>query len=170
LGGQIHVRSEPGRGSVFQVHLPASESGDYTARSEETPERVVWEYGTGPAEILVVDDEVSVLRLFELILSDHHVVTANSGKEALACVEAGRFDVIFCDVMMPEVTGMEFYDWLRGRYPGDENKIVFMTGGPFTPRAREFLASVPNECLEKPFPVGGVRDVVNRYAARRLPR
>ncbi len=53
--------------------------------------------------------------------------------------------------MMAHLTGMDLYDSVRRSHPGMERRIVFMTGGAFTARGREFLAQVPNRCMEKPF-------------------
>jgi two-component system NtrC family sensor kinase len=61
------------------------------------------------------------------------------------------FDVVLCDLMMPEIGGDGVYEAVRGMRAGAEEIIVFMSGGAFTSRAAEFLASVPNRCLEKPF-------------------
>jgi len=52
---------------------------------------------------------------------------------------------------MAGMTGMQLYDELRRVDPGMAARVTFMTGGAFTPEAREFLARVPNRCLEKPF-------------------
>ena len=61
------------------------------------------------------------------------------------------FDVIFCDLMMPEVTGMDFYAELKEVAPKQADAVVFVTGGAFTQRARAFLEHVPNPRLDKPF-------------------
>ena len=52
---------------------------------------------------------------------------------------------------MPEMTGMDLYDALKDTDPDLTARIIFMTGGTFTQRARDFLASVPNPALDKPF-------------------
>ena len=53
--------------------------------------------------------------------------------------------------MMPDLSGMDVYEQTRRANPGLESRFVFMTGGIFTPRARDFVARVPNPCLSKPF-------------------
>jgi CheY-like chemotaxis protein len=63
----------------------------------------------------------------------------------------GAFDVVLCDVMMPLTSGIDVFHALKREQPGLEQRIVFMTGGAFTPAARTFLASVPNTKLDKPF-------------------
>ena len=77
----------------------------------------------------------------------------------------GDFDVIFCDLMMPGMSGRTLQR-SRPDLPGLEERIVFMTGGAFTTRAAEFLAQVPNQRLEKPFSFGLVEQIVRDMAAR----
>ena len=74
-----------------------------------------------------------------------------------------RFDVIFSDLMMPQMTGMDFYRELTRVSPSDAARIVFVTGGAFTPVATQFLEQVSNERIEKPFTPKVVRDLVGRF-------
>ena len=67
-----------------------------------------------------------------------------------------------CDLMMPEVTGMELYEWIKKRRPGVEQRMVFVTGGIFTQRAEDFLHEVPNPRLVKPFKPEKIKDLVRR--------
>lgn len=71
-----------------------------------------------------------------------------------------RFDLILCDLMMPAMTGMEVHDELVRLEPELAARMSFLTGGAFTPRARAFLAVVPNPRLEKPFDPQGLRSFV----------
>ena len=52
--------------------------------------------------------------------------------------------------MMPQMTGMDLHAAMTGRFPEQAKRVVFVTGGAFTARAREFLDQVPNQSLEKP--------------------
>jgi two-component system NtrC family sensor kinase len=65
-------------------------------------------------------------------------------------------------MMMPVKTGVEFFEDLARRVPQEEKRILFLTGGAFTVKAREFLDQVPNARLEKPFDVLTLRAMVNR--------
>lgn len=83
--------------------------------------------------------------------------TLTKGREALDRIAAGeRFDVILSDLMMPDVTGMDLYDQLSISTPDQATRMVFLTGGAFTDRAREFLERVPNPRGEKPFDVSTI--------------
>ncbi|HYV50152.1 MAG TPA: response regulator [Myxococcaceae bacterium] len=147
MGGELRVRRSPGRGTIFEVLLPAA--GD-----EADPEP-----GAGPGatarrrRVLVVDDEVLVGRAIKRVLSRKHEVTAiHDPNEALRLLERGEaFDLILCDVMMPGLSGAELYERLNARSPSTAERMVFLTGGAFTSAARQFLDSIPNRRLEKPF-------------------
>ena len=83
---------------------------------------------------------------------EHDVVLAGRGTDALDVLKSGeRFDVILCDLMMPDVTGMDLFDTLTREMPSEADRIIFLTGGAFTPAAREFLDRMPGRWLEKPF-------------------
>ncbi|HEY3356785.1 MAG TPA: response regulator [Polyangia bacterium] len=164
LGGTIDVESRLRRGTVFRVTLPAA-----------SPEAVAELSGpvavTAPAgrrgRILIIDDEEMLCSTMQAILRAHEVVTATSAGAALARLTAGeRFDIIFCDMMMPDMTGMDLHRRLRETAPEQAERIVFMTGGAFTPRAREFLAEVPNLRLAKPFDMHHLLAMARELLAR----
>jgi CheY-like chemotaxis protein len=93
-------------------------------------------------------------------LDGHSVVTATSGREAIELLEGGGpFDLVLCDVMMPDLMGADVYE--AARRVGMENQIVFVTGGAFTAAARAFLDSVPNRRIEKPFSRDRVRSLLD---------
>jgi CheY-like chemotaxis protein len=118
--------------------------------------------------VLVVDDEVTIGNTMrDLLSSEHDVVAVASGEAALdAVARDSSWDVIFCDLMMPRVSGIEIYDRLRADLPGMERRIVFMTGGAFTSRAADFLAKVPNRRVEKPFALSQIETIVREMAAQ----
>jgi CheY-like chemotaxis protein len=110
--------------------------------------------------ILVVDDEPLVGRMIERALAREHFVAAvTSGRAALARLVAGEhFDLILCDLMMPEMTGMELYDRVRAHSEEQAERMVFFTGGAFTSWARAFLESHPY--VEKPFDLSALEALV----------
>jgi PAS domain S-box-containing protein len=159
FGGQITVHSEANVGTTFRVSLPTTslEAAARRLASERPPGY------TGPrARVLIVDDEVHIANTMrEILAPEHDVVAVTGGAEALEVLLGGaEFDVIFCDLMMPGVTGIDLHRHVREKWPGLESHIVFMTGGAFTPRAAEFLASVDNRRVEKPFSMSLVERVV----------
>ncbi len=147
LGGDITVESELGGGTTFRVALPV-------ASQPRAPDQVADVAGPPrPGRVLVIDDEPAIGRSLGLLLGGEHTVECvTSARLALARLDAGeRFDAIICDLMMPDMNGMEFHDEVIRVSPADAARIVFLTGGAFTATAREFLARVPNTVLEKPF-------------------
>jgi two-component system NtrC family sensor kinase len=92
------------------------------------------------------------------------VTTVTSARDALSKLGAGeRFDLILCDLMMPEMTGMDLYDELQQSMADQAAKFMFMSGGAFTDNARAFLARSCNEVIDKPFKGAGLRQVVDRF-------
>jgi len=150
FGGQIAVESTPGQGTTFRIVLPVA-SPD--ADPEEDP--IVSAPASRRGRILIVDDEKLVGRTMRRALESRHDVTATTNaREALARIEAGeRFDVILCDLMMPDMTGMDFHAALLGLTPSLASQMIFLTGGAFTPLARAFLEKTTNAWLEKPFDI-----------------
>ena len=114
--------------------------------------------------MLVIDDEPFVARAIAIFISDEHEVTVETcAARALERLRGGEaFDVVICDMMMPEMSGMDFYDALATGCDGHLDRIVFMTGGAYTARARDFLATVPNECVEKPPDPFALRALIRR--------
>ena len=112
--------------------------------------------------ILVIDNYAPFARSLRLMLSaDHEVGVASGGSEALGLFRTGqRYQAVLCDLLMPKVSGMDVYRALRDERPGEEARIIFMTGGVHTEEARLFLAQVANPCLEKPFAPGRLHDLL----------
>jgi CheY-like chemotaxis protein len=119
-----------------------------------------------------VDDEPILGRSLRLLLAqDFDVTLVNGGRDAIAALCGSApdgsserddcdYDVILCDLMMPHITGAEVYAEVTRARPELRCRFVFMTGGAFTARGREFLASVPAPVLEKPFDASRVREVI----------
>ncbi|HUB07203.1 MAG TPA: response regulator [Myxococcales bacterium] len=159
LGGEISVESTLGRGSMFRVFLPAAPQG---IESAEAPVPSL-QPAARRARILVVDDEPLVGHAIRKTLAhDHEVLTLQRAQEALDRIRGGaRYDVILCDLMMPEMTGMDLHAALVNTVRDQADKMIFLTGGAFTSRARAFLDAVANLRLEKPFDAVSLRAIVN---------
>ncbi|MBK7858622.1 MAG: PAS domain-containing protein [Archangiaceae bacterium] len=143
FGGSLTVDSVEGKGSTFSVRLKAAEG---VPAPEPKPPAVA----RRQARVLVVDDEPLILRSFLRVLGQHEVVTCSTVDEALQTIARRDFDVILCDITMPERSGMDLYDDLLRTRPELAQRMAFFTGGAFTPKATRFLATVPNRTLAKP--------------------
>jgi DNA-binding NtrC family response regulator len=110
-----------------------------------------------------VDDEHLITMAVQRALSlQHEVRSFDRAQAAFECMSQGeRFDVILCDLMMPDMSGMELHAWVSRIAPDQAARMVFLTGGIFTSHARAFLAAVPNTHIEKPFDTHRLRLVVN---------
>lgn len=160
FGGHIEVQSQLGKGSVFTVALPVCSHCVTEPSNSAKPEAPTL---THALAILVLDDDVMVARSIARTLGTQHQVTVcTRGAEALSMLSERSYDVIFCDVMMPEMGGLEFLSRLSAIRPELAERVVFMTGGLFIPDLRERLDQVPNLCIAKPFQPEAVLDAVRR--------
>lgn len=148
LGGSIEVESRVGVGSAFRVLLPAARGVSSFPPPPPRPSVV-----DGRPRLLLVDDERILLdALARALESRYDVDRASSGAAAIALFERGRqYDLIVCDLMMPNMTGMELFRTMEARFPECALRTVFMTGGAFAQGAQEFLSATRRRMLEKPF-------------------
>ncbi len=160
MGGEITASNREGRGARLRVVLaPAPAQLTEAPVSSRVPAQ-----GSGRAAVLVVDDERAVGTILGRVLSQHDVTTVTSAREALDLIDGGKcFDLILSDLMMPGMSGMEFYDTVARERAEVAERMVFMSGGAFTPSARAFLDRVPNQRLEKPFNLAAIRGVVQKF-------
>jgi len=163
LESTIRVESEVGEGTTFTVVLPF-----WTEAVDEAPAPEAVDRSAAPscARVLIVDDEPGVGRALRRALRGHDVTVVESGNAALSACEASAFDVILCDLMMPEMDGISLYEHLGERDPELLPRVVFITGGAFTARGREFVKNVENPTLDKPVDLSELRQVVRRVAGR----
>jgi two-component system cell cycle sensor histidine kinase/response regulator CckA len=165
LGGTITVESMVGEGTTFRVALEPAGDADRPSREPAAP--------PSPAQtaVLVVDDEAMILKLAKRVLGErHNVVLAQGAAAAIELLDRGeRFEVIVCDILMPGLSGVDFYEQVLLKYPGQAPRILFVSASAFTPRSSDFLASVPNRQLSKPFERGQLEQAVLDVIAEHGP-
>ena len=166
LGGEMSVWSRPDRGRSFRVALPyASEESALRRGASESPP----EFELPAARILVIDDEPLLGQtLLYAFKGRHEVVICTSGRDALGRLATdAHFDLVLCDVMMPDVSGAAVYESLTREHPELVPRFVFMTGGAFTERARELLSQYPGLQLEKPFKLAEIERLLCEFGTSR---
>jgi nitrogen-specific signal transduction histidine kinase len=162
VGGEITVDSEVGTGTVFRVLLPAAidQTVEIVAPPPPPP-------SGRRGRILLIDDDPEVLKTTARTLAGRHeVIALLRAREALDLITAGEtFDLVISDLMMPEMTGMDLHGALSAIAPQHAKRMIFLTGGAFTPSARGFLRQVDNPRLDKPFDRQNLIGLVDRVLA-----
>jgi signal transduction histidine kinase len=160
LDGRIEYVTEMGQGTAFRVYLPPAR---VEAREVPRPENLAEMVTRRRGRVLVVDDEPLITRTVQRALSkDHDILALSSAEDALAHISSGeRFDVILCDLMMPQMTGMDLHSELLRIAKDQAARMIFLTGGAFTPRARAFIDETRNKLIEKPFDAIHLRAIIN---------
>ncbi|MGN0153730.1 MAG: histidine kinase N-terminal 7TM domain-containing protein [Lachnospiraceae bacterium] len=156
MGGTIDFESEYGKGSTFYVHLKqqiidASPIGELERISQNDIETNVMKFEN--CRVLVVDDNQVNLLVTKQILKKYNIPadTAQSGKEALDCIEQTHYDIIFLDHMMPEMDGVETLYEMKKRPEAIQNtKIVALTANAITGVRESLLQEGFDQYLSKP--------------------
>jgi CheY-like chemotaxis protein len=160
MGGDIQVDSALGRGTTFRIRLPVAPA---FFRAAPVVPLVAPKRPLTPRRVLVVDDDPEVRAALSRIIGPPHCVElADTARDALRCLlERGEeYDVIFCDLMMPDLTGMDLHEALSQQRPELLSRMVFMSAGAFTPRAVTFLERNSVRRIDKPFDPVGVRELL----------
>ena len=165
LGGELTCSTVLGKGTCFRASLPRAVGA---IREQDAVAAIA---GSEPrGRVLVIDDEEAVLAATaRLLLGAHEVVAISDPREALRRLLSGKeqFDVVFCDLMMPYLTGIQVYRRVREESAELADRFVFVSGGVTREEVRIFLDEVPNERLEKPFSSQNLRGIVRRLVGRR---
>ncbi|HYP97231.1 MAG TPA: response regulator [Polyangiaceae bacterium] len=166
-GGRIEVQSVPERGSVFRVFLPLPNKGEAERRAASSappPASAVLPTAANSVRprVWVLDDEPMVGQIISRSLQvSCEVWVAREPRELFARLEAGEtFDVCCCDLMMPQMTGMQVRARIAAEWPQLLSRMIFITGGPSTQEGRDFISRPDVLVLDKPFDVENLRSTV----------
>ncbi len=168
MGGTITVESQPGQGSTFEFSAPFLLSPD-----EPEPERRDSRADRPrpapmpPCDILLAEDNLVSQRLVARMLEKqgHRVTIASNGREAVETAERRVFDLIFMDVQMPEMDGLEATAALRRR--GVRTPVVALTARAMAGDREKCLEAGMNTYLSKPVRMGEIEAAVRLWAERR---
>ncbi len=164
FSGEVEILDRPGGGALFRVTLPAAPTGAAGAVEGSAPTPAAHAGATG-AHVVVIDDDAMVAKALALQLREagYRVTTFADGQTGLAALRAGSdAALVFCDLMMSGMTGIEVAERLAADAPELAPKLVLMTGGAFSPAARAFVARNRDRTVEKPFDI--VDEVRQRLA------
>lgn len=152
--GTIDVQSEPSEGTTFTLSFPPADDSE-PEQDQSEPEASE----TENVRVLVVDDEEMVRSIVTqlLTLNDHEVDRASCGDEALSMFDEHRYDIVFTDFGMPEMTGAELAQKLHERNP--DLPIILLTGYTDTETAIEEV----NDILSKPFKLEELEATIQKY-------
>jgi len=148
-GGFLHVSSEKGKGTTFDVYLPASEKSVQEHASDIHEQSV--EYGRGT--VLLVDDEAMILEVGQMMLENlgYHVLIARSGEEAidLYSKEREEIELVILDMIMPGMGGGETFDRIKGIDP--DVTVLLSSGYSIDGQATEIIDRGCSGFIQKPF-------------------
>jgi signal transduction histidine kinase/ActR/RegA family two-component response regulator len=152
LAGRLQIDSETGKGTKVTVRLPVAPNVPATKRTRTISAPMTAD-STPRLRVLVVDDEPDIRHgLYRILSRKHEVALSANGSEALDRLKAGeRFDVILCDLLMPEMTGIELFGEIGQRFSSQAERVVFMTGGATSESSRIFIEQQSARVVNKPF-------------------
>jgi CheY-like chemotaxis protein len=154
------MTSTPGQDTSLQITLPVEAVPALPATLASAAEESVVRRLT----ILLVDDELSLARgLARLLERDGHTVDmVANGRLALARLDERAYDLILCDIRMPELDGPGLYQLLQRQHPHLCQQLIFLTGDTLEPTTGAFLEESGVPCLTKPFTLDETRRAIQR--------
>jgi signal transduction histidine kinase/ActR/RegA family two-component response regulator len=161
-GGNIYALSEPDKGATFVIELPIMEVPLAVELKEKATKKIVLSF---KASILVVDDEESILDLLYDFLKGkgYRVDTANTGQEALRKLKKENYDLIICDLKMPNLSGQQLYNEINKIKPELLSRIIFLTGDTVSPPTESFLKLTGNKVISKPFELNWLLSFIQEF-------
>ncbi|MBI1880276.1 MAG: GAF domain-containing protein [Chloroflexi bacterium] len=165
--GRIWVENAPVGGAVFYIELPIEKPPLATAPGPAVVAPVSNTFAN-PLRILAVDDEPTLLNLLRVIFTHrgHMVETAPDGKTALQKLDAQAYDLVVCDVLMPDILGPELYQKAVEKFPQLVHRFIFITGNVVDMDTRIFLEKSGLAWLSKPFLPTDIEQLVEQTAAK----
>jgi signal transduction histidine kinase/CheY-like chemotaxis protein len=172
MGGLLTADNRPEGGAIVRIVLPAAPDESHQPSREARPSRPEQLASVRPPRpnrprVLVIDDDPIVGRsIVRLLRSSTEATAVTSGRDAQALLAAGRdYELIFCDLMMPDMSGAEVHAWILRERPDLADRLVFLSGGATTSEAQRFLEECAPSYLTKPVPAQVLRELVARRVA-----
>src|SRR5258708_1641022 len=166
--GLISAQSELGEGATFIVKIPIDTSPAIIEAidPEETAGMPTSQKLVPNARVLIVDDEESIRLLLQEFLRELFgcsVDIASTGVEAVALLEQGSYNLVISDVRMPNMGGLELYNWIENNRPALANRFIFITGhaGGASSQLKMEQNGVP--VVAKPFSPSQLQEICGPY-------
>lgn len=165
--GNISARNNKESGATFIIELPVTRESAAEHDTEIYRLESAAVEGNGK-RLLVIDDEDSILELTrEILLTDHYrVEIARDGQSALRQIQQRHYDLVVCDMKMPDLNGEQVYQWLHASNPAAAARLIFMTGDVINDKTQEFFERNGKVCLAKPFTLDQFRAAVSKTFAK----
>ncbi|MCB0154502.1 MAG: response regulator, partial [Anaerolineae bacterium] len=162
--GRIRAENNPGGGASFLIELPVRIP--HAAPVVPSPSIEPAAVPAAPLRVLAIDDEPSLLLLLERIFRQlgHTIDTAADGQSALQKLQTFGYDLIICDILMPDLLGPELYEVVSQEYPELAHRFVFITGNVVDVETRLFLEKSGVPWLSKPFLPDDIHRVIGESA------
>lgn len=122
----------------------------------------------GRSRLLVIDDDDEVRHTIADVLrfDGHDVQTASDGREGVALLTRNPYDLVFCDLRMPEMDGRAFYEEVQRDHPRVLRRLVFVTGQAHAFQYAAFLRETGIPVLEKPVTLQQLKHMVDRMVGQ----
>ncbi len=148
--GYINVESEPGKGAVFTIYIPAVESK--TAEAQTKPKEAV---KCGTETILVAEDDASVLQFLTFLLEDkgYKVIPAKDGRSAVEKFKehGKKISLAILDVVMPDMNGKKVMDEIQQLPSSSAMKFLFSSGYTHNVVHKDFVLDNKIQLVSKPY-------------------
>ena len=148
--GELVLAKTSATGSTFELRLPMVDPVRLVRPATQTAPVAPPPAVQARSRILLIDDEPNVRKSMTRMLRDYDVVTVGNGREGLKVLEEQSFDAVICDLVMPELDGVDVYDVLAAKKPALLDRVIYTSGGAYTPRTAAFVAKNDILFVEKP--------------------
>ena len=154
--GSIKVSSTVGKGTQLTITLPLTpqEKIEFIQAKPDKDKSL---------KVLIIDDDPILRDVMKDILEEIcKVDIAENGEDAIEKIKISNYNAILTDIRMPNIDGPSLYYWIKKNHPGLEKRVVFTTGDTYDPETNEFLNSINNTYISKPFYINELKDIVKK--------
>jgi CheY-like chemotaxis protein len=165
--GRIYAQSQPDKGATFIVELPIVSEFD-SAEIPGAADEEIQQVCTRPRNILIIDDEPSLLEFLEQFLTTkgHDVDAVDNARDARKFFKNKKYDLILMDILMPDISGIELYKKFQRMDKSVGSRVLIMTGDTLGKPTRVFLQRTGIPYIEKPFDTDALMTKIDEIMGR----